>query len=146
MTSYQKPLDVRWGQEWAKRESKKEEKPRSITHPDGTQQTFEYVPGDRVWMVTTVTNERWHDAENVCSVCNQWKETIKVVDLFSRGEPFSNICVPCWMVTAPERPKPTDPKLEPDDREIIGSCVNGGPDDGCESCAEAARLDEWERI
>ena len=146
MTNLNRPLDVRWGQDWAKRESKKEGYPRTFTHPDGTEQTFEYIPGDRVWIVTSVTTTRWVDIENQCSMCEKWTETIKVVDLYSRGEPFRNICVPCWMVSAPDRPKPTAPKPQPDDREIIGACMHGGPDDGCESCVEAVRLDECERI
>ena len=44
-------------------------------------------------------------------------------------------------------PKP-DPKPDPEkiDRELIGACVHGGQDDGCDSCAEAVRQDNdnWE--
>ena len=105
--------------------------------------TYEYIPGDSSLMVET------HDITIERRVIDDPAAEIVRLDRSPT-------------VTAPTRPKP-DPEPEPDkDRpdgpcgaysprvattqEIVGGCVHGGPDDGCDSCAEAVRLDECKRI
>ena len=90
-----------------------------------------------------------------CKVSGTPINLFKVFDSpFSAGKPWRRLCAPCWsggLITAPyPRPEPkpeeaTDEWSIPQG-EIIGACVHGGQDDGCESCVEAVGRDNdnWE--
>ena len=95
---------------------------------------------------------------NDCGISDKNAVIFPVFDFpFSVGAPARvRKCRRCWtggelLLQKTERvmapPKP-DPKPDPEkiDRELIGACVHGGQDDGCDSCAEAVRQDNdnWE--
>ena len=95
----------------------------------------------------------------ICEQCGVEGNATNLFKVFNA--PFSSgtrwrklMCAPCWsggLITAPyPRPEPK-PEEETDEwavpqGEIIGACVHGGQDDGCDSCVEAVRRDNdnWE--